>query len=198
MPIDDHSKSPQHPHNRLIWIDMEMTGLNPDTDRIIEMAAIVTDANLEIVAIGPVVAIHQNETILGAMDDWNQQHHGESGLIERVRKSRLSERDGEKKTLEFLKSHVAKGQSPLCGNSVGQDRRFLFNYMKELETFFHYRIIDVSTVKELAKRWYPDLPRFEKQKSHTALEDIKESIEELKYYRKTVFTSRTDRVDPAG
>ncbi len=198
MPTNDKSKSEPHPHNRLIWIDMEMTGLNPDTDRIIEMAAIVTDANLEIIAVGPVVAIHQNETILGAMDDWNQQHHGESGLIERVRKSTFSERDGEEKTLAFLRTHVAKGQSPLCGNSVGQDRRFLFNYMKELEAFFHYRIIDVSTVKELAKRWYSHLPRFEKQKSHTALEDIKESIEELKYYKKTVFVSVAKRDNPSG
>jgi oligoribonuclease len=186
MTSSENGKSSQ---NRLIWIDMEMTGLDPDTDRVIEIATIVTDADLEVVEVGPVVAIHQNETILGAMDDWNQQHHGESGLIDRVRKSALNERDGEKETLAFLKSHVAKGVSPLCGNSVGQDRRFLFNYMKELEAYFHYRIIDVSSVKELAKRWYPHLPKFEKQKSHTALEDIKESIEELKYFRKRIFIS---------
>ena len=189
MSIENHDQKEAVRRSRLVWMDMEMTGLYPDKDRIIEIATIVTDIELEVVATGPVITIHQSEAVLGAMDDWNQQHHGESGLIERVRKSTIGEREGELQALAFLKEHVSKGASPLCGNTVGQDRRFLFNYMQELEAFFHYRIIDVSTIKELAKRWYPDLPRFEKKKSHTALEDIKESIEELKYYRKTVFTS---------
>jgi oligoribonuclease len=168
----------------LIWIDLEMTGLNPEVDVIIEIATIVTDKNLNILAQGPVLAIHQSDETLAAMDDWNQEHHGKSGLIERVKSSTVSMQDAEKATLEFLLDWVDAGQSPICGNSVGQDRRFLDKYMKELEAFFHYRYIDVSTFKELAARWCPEIKDgFQKESTHQALDDIIESIEELRYYR---------------
>lgn len=173
--------------NRLVWMDLEMTGLDPDREHIIEIATIVTDAKLTIIDTGPVLAIHQNDRILEAMDEWNTEHHGKSGLIDKVRQSTLSDRDGELGTLEFVKRHVGHRLSPLCGNSIGQDRRFLAKYMPELNEYLHYRNIDVSTVKELVRRWYPDLPQLDKKKSHTALEDIRESIEELRYYRNRVF-----------
>lgn len=170
--------------NNLIWIDLEMTGLDPDTDRIIEMAVIVTDADLLEVAVGPVIAVHQPDSVLALMDEWNQTTHGASGLIERVKASVIAEQQAEQTMLDFLSQHVEKGCSPMCGNSIGQDRRFLARYMKQLEDFFHYRNLDVSTLKELAKRWRPDLAAgFHKQNTHQAMDDIRESIEEMRYYR---------------
>jgi len=170
--------------DRLIWIDLEMTGLNPDQDVIIEIATIVTDKELAILAQGPVLAVHQPDAVLAEMDDWNQQHHGQSGLIDRVRTSEIDMAEAERQTLEFLKQWVPEGTSPMCGNTIGQDRRFLVRYMPKLEAFFHYRSIDVSTLKELAARWAPEIKDgFNKVSSHRALEDIKESIDELQYYR---------------
>ena len=168
----------------LIWIDLEMTGLNPDTDLIIEIATVVTDKDLNILAEGPVLAVHQSDAVLAAMDDWNQQHHGKSGLIDRVKASTINEAEAERLTIEFLKQWVPENTSPICGNSIGQDRRFLYRYMPKLEAYFHYRNIDVSTLKELAARWAPEVKNgFNKESSHQALEDIIESIEELRYYR---------------
>lgn len=170
--------------DNLIWIDLEMTGLNCQTDRIIEIATLVTDSQLNLLAEGPVLAIHQSDATLAAMDDWNRKQHGESGLVARVRASRIDERAAELQTLEFLRRYVPPGQSPMCGNSICQDRRFLARVMPELEAYFHYRNLDVSTLKELAGRWRPELKDgFKKANSHTALADIQESIEELKYYR---------------
>ena len=174
------------PKNNLIWIDLEMTGLDPDSDFIIEIATIVTDKDLNVIAEGPVMAVHQPDDVMAAMDEWCTNTHGNSGLTQRVKESTLSEREAEQRTIEFLAQHVEKGASPICGNSVGQDRRFLYRYMPELEAFFHYRTIDVSTLKELAKRWNPKaLDGFSKQGVHLALDDIRESVEELKHYRKT-------------
>lgn len=168
----------------LIWIDLEMTGLNPETDLIIEIATIVTDKDLNILAQGPVIAVHQSDEALAAMDDWNQLHHGQSGLIERVKASRIDDAEAERLTIEFLKDWVPANTSPICGNSIGQDRRFLVRYMPKLEAYFHYRNLDVSTLKELAARWAPALKDgFKKQTKHQALDDIIESIEELRYYR---------------
>jgi len=168
----------------LIWIDLEMTGLNPDTDLIIEIATIVTDKDLNILAQGPVIAVHQSDAALAAMDDWNQLHHGQSGLIERVKASTVDDAEAERLTIEFLQQWVPANTSPICGNSIGQDRRFLVRYMPKLEAYFHYRNIDVSTLKELAARWAPALKDgFKKQTKHQALDDIIESIEELRYYR---------------
>ncbi|MCG8436047.1 MAG: oligoribonuclease [Gammaproteobacteria bacterium] len=166
----------------LIWIDLEMTGLLPDTDRIIEIATVVSDKHLSIVAEGPVLAVHQPDEVLGGMDEWNTKQHSKSGLIDRVKGSSIDEREAESKTLQFLEAWVPAGVSPMCGNSICQDRRFLARYMPELEKFFHYRNLDVSTLKELAKRWAPDIS-FTKESVHLALDDIKDSIEELAYYR---------------
>ncbi len=177
----------------LIWIDLEMTGLDPEAERIIEIATIVTDADLNTIAEGPVLAVHQSDELLANMDEWNTSHHGSSGLTERVRKSAVSPRDAELQTLEFLHQHVDPGKSPICGNSIGQDRRFLVREMPELEAYFHYRNLDVSTLKELMRRWRPDLmDGFKKKGVHLALEDIRESIEELKYYRQTFLKMPTD------
>jgi len=170
--------------DRLIWIDLEMTGLDPDRDRILEIATLVTDAQLNELATGPVLAIHQPESVLAAMDEWNQTHHGASGLLERVRKSTVDERQAEAETLDFLRRWVPEGASPMCGNSICQDRRFLYRHMPRLEAYFHYRNLDVSTLKELARRWAPEVAAgVKKQGAHLALEDIRESVEELRYYR---------------
>jgi oligoribonuclease len=174
------AQDPSH----LIWIDLEMTGLNPDRDLIIEIATIVTDKDLNILAQGPVLSVHQSDAALAAMDEWNQHHHGQSGLIERVKASAIDTVEAEQQTIEFLKQWVPENTSPICGNSIGQDRRFLCRYMPKLEAYFHYRNIDVSTVKELAARWAPEVKEgFKKESSHQALDDIIESIEELRYYR---------------
>lgn len=178
-------------NQNLIWIDLEMTGLNPDTDLIIEIATIVTDKNLNILAEGSALAVNQPDAALLAMDDWNQEHHGQSGLIDRVRASRLSQQDAEKLTIDFLRDWVPERASPMCGNTIGQDRRFLVKYMPKLEAYFHYRSIDVSTLKELAVRWAPDLKDgFKKETKHQALADIHESIEELRYYREHLIASK--------
>ena len=174
--------------DRLVWIDLEMTGLDPDKERIIEIATIVTDSELNTIAEGPVLAIHQPDSLLDAMDEWCTRTHGESGLTQRVKESSVTEADAERKTIEFLQEHLESGQSPLCGNSIGQDRRFLVRYMPALEAFFHYRNLDVSTVKELARRWRPDvLKGVEKKGSHLALDDIRDSINELRHYREHFF-----------
>jgi len=174
--------------SNLIWIDLEMTGLDTQQDRIIEIATIVTDAQLEVIAEGPVLAIHQPDTVLAGMDEWNTRQHGESGLVERVRNSSIDERAAEQRTLEFLGHYVEPKASPMCGNSICQDRRFLARCMPELEAFFHYRNLDVSTLKELARRWYPQVATgFQKQSTHLALDDVRDSIRELQYYRERLF-----------
>jgi oligoribonuclease len=168
----------------LVWVDMEMTGLNPDTDRIIEVAVIVTDPQLNVLAEGPVFAIHQSDEVLDGMDNWNKSTHGRSGLIDRVKASKVSEADAETALVDFLKHFVPAGKSPMCGNTICQDRRFMARGMPKLEAFFHYRNLDVSTLKELCRRWKPELiSGFKKHQKHTALADIIESIEELRYYR---------------
>ncbi len=175
--------------NHLAWIDMEMTGLQPDSDRIIELAMLVTDAQLATVAAGPVLVVHQPDSVLAAMDSWNQGVHGKSGLVDKVRASVLDEAAAEAQALEFLAARVPAGVSPMCGNSVCQDRRFLARWMPRLEAHFLYRNLDVSTLKELVRRWKPEIARaLKKEGKHEALADILESIEELKYYRRTVMT----------
>ena len=175
--------------NNLVWIDMEMTGLQPDADRIIEIAMLVTDAQLNVLAEGPVIVVHQPDAVLEAMDSWNRSTHKKTGLIERVRASRMTEADAERAALEFLGPHVLASNSPMCGNSICQDRRFLARWMPRLEAYFHYRNLDVSTLKELARRWKPELMKgFTKEGKHEALADILESIEELKFYRKSMMT----------
>lgn len=170
----------------LVWIDLEMTGLDPEKERIIEVATLITDNDLNLIAEGPVIAVHQPEHLLAGMDEWNQKTHGESGLVARVRQSPIDTREAERRTLAFLQAHVAPGSSPMCGNSVHQDRRFLEREMPELLDFFHYRNLDVSTLKELAKRWNPAaLKGFEKRNTHQALDDIRESLAELAHYRNT-------------
>lgn len=182
----------QHPDN-LIWIDLEMTGLDPDGDRIIEIATLVTDAHLNVLAEGPVLAIHQSEPVLAGMDEWNTRHHGQSGLTERVRASEVDEPEAQRRTLAFLAQYVPPRASPMCGNSICQDRRFLARHMPELEAFFHYRNLDVSTLKELARRWAPAAyGGFSKQNAHLALEDIRESVRELAHYRATFLRLETE------
>ena len=174
--------------DNLIWIDLEMTGLNPDQNLIIEIATAVTDKELTVLAEGPVMAIHQTDEVLATMDEWNTRQHANSGLTERVRESQVSEKEAERLTLEFLRQHVDQGASPICGNSICQDRRFLIRHMPELAAYFHYRNLDVSTLKILAKLWLPEVGnRFEKKSVHLALADIHDSIRELRFYREHLF-----------
>jgi oligoribonuclease len=183
--VSEKPATPVRPNEfNLVWVDMEMTGLDPDNDRIIEVAVVVTDAQLNILAEGPVFAIHQPDEIMNGMDAWNKGTHGRSGLIERVRTSTISEADAESALIAFLKHFVPAGKSPMCGNTICQDRRFMVRGMPKLEAFFHYRNLDVSTLKELCKRWKPEIATgFKKHQKHTALADILESVEELRYYR---------------
>ncbi len=174
--------------SNLIWVDLEMTGLDPEQHKIIEIATIVTDSELNILAEGPVLAIHQPQSELDKMDDWCTNTHTNSGLVARVKASDIDEAQAIEQTIAFLEKWVPKGKSPICGNSIGQDRRFLYKHMPKLEEYFHYRYVDVSTIKELTRRWQPEiLDGFSKSGSHLALDDIRESIAELKYYRQTVF-----------
>ena len=175
--------------NNLIWIDLEMTGLDTFNDVIIEIATVVTDKDLNILAEGPVIAIHQSDSVLDAMDEWNQSHHGSSGLVKRVKESKFNAVQAEAETIKFLKQYVPKGASPMCGNSICQDRRFMAREMPILEDFFHYRNLDVSTLKELAARWKPEvLDQHVKKGAHLALDDVLESIEELQFYRKAILS----------
>ena len=171
-------------NEHLIWVDMEMSGLNPETERILEIAIIVTDAHLNTIAVAPVWVLHQDDALLDAMDAWNKGTHSRSGLIDKVKASTMDEATVEAECITFLKQYIKAGISPMCGNTIGQDRRFMAKYMPKLEAYFHYRNVDVSTLKELCKRWHPELVKgFTKNQAHTALADIEESIEELKYYR---------------
>jgi oligoribonuclease len=177
-------RHPRYSESNLIWVDMEMSGLNPDSDRVLEVAAVVTDAQLEVIAQGPVLVVHQADMVLAAMDSWNTATHGRSGLTEKVRASQLHESEVELEMLAFLARHAPAGKSPMCGNSICQDRRFMARWLPRLEAFFHYRNVDVSTLKELGRRWAPEAVRsFEKKSKHEALSDIYESIDELKHYR---------------
>ncbi|MBB2916270.1 oligoribonuclease [Cupriavidus alkaliphilus] len=185
--------------NNLIWLDMEMTGLQPDTDRIIEVAVVITDSELNILAEGPVLVIHQSDAVLDGMDNWNKGTHGRSGLIDKVKASTLTEEQAEAELLAFLKRWVPAGKSPMCGNSICQDRRFMARYMPKLEAFFHYRNLDVSTLKELCKRWEPVIHKgFVKRQLHTALADILESVEELRYYRTHFIRHAAPGAAPSG
>ena len=175
--------------SNLVWIDMEMTGLDPDSDYVLEIATIVTDSDLNVIAEGPVIAVHQPDDVLDAMDDWCTKTHTGSGLVDRVKASTVTEQTATEQTIAFLEKWVPAGVSPICGNSVSQDRRFLFDHMPQLEEYFHYRTVDVSTIKELASRWQPDvLKGFKKKGTHLALDDIRESIAELQFYRTKIFT----------
>jgi oligoribonuclease len=175
-------------HDYLIWIDLEMTGLMPETDQIIEIATVLTDKDLHVVAEGPDLAIHQPEEVLARMDSWNQRQHGGSGLLARVRSSRMTMAEAERQTVLFLSTHLPPNVSPMCGNSICQDRRFMARLMPELERFFHYRNLDVSTLKELARRWHPSIAKgYSKESAHLAKADIYESISELRYYREWLF-----------
>lgn len=171
----------------LVWMDLEMTGLDPESDTILEIATIITDSELNTIAEGPVIAIHQPDAVLNAMDHWCRKHHGKSGLTRRVRASVISMAEAERQTLDFIRRHAPERTLPLCGNSIHQDRRFLVCYMPQLEAWMHYRNIDVSTVKELARRWYPDMEPPAKKGAHLAMDDIRESIAELRYYRERIF-----------
>ncbi|CUA97366.1 oligoribonuclease [Thiomonas bhubaneswarensis] len=183
--------------DNLIWVDMEMTGLNPDTDRIIEVAVVVTDPQLTVRVEGPVLAIHQSDAVLAGMDAWNQNTHGKSGLTDRVRASTVDEAQASRDIIAFLKRYVPAGKSPMCGNTICQDRRFMARTMPELEAYFHYRNLDVSTLKELARRWRPELvSAFKKQQAHTALADIQESIDELRHYREHFLRVPAAGIDP--
>jgi len=183
-PTTESAAVPRQNEFNLVWVDMEMTGLDPDNDRIIEVAVIVTDPELNIIAEGPVFAIHQSDATLDKMDNWNKGTHGKSGLIDRVKASTVSEAQAEQELIAFLKQYVPSNKSPMCGNSICQDRRFMARGMPKLEAFFHYRNLDVSTLKELCRRWKPEVATgFKKHQKHTALADITESIEELRYYR---------------
>ncbi|MFO7859257.1 MAG: oligoribonuclease [Ectothiorhodospiraceae bacterium] len=184
---------PEQNADNLIWIDLEMTGLDTDRDCIIEIATAVTDSDLTILAEGPMIAIHQADSILQGMDEWNTRQHGRSGLVDRVRRSEYDEASAEAETLAFLQQWVPEGTSPMCGNSICQDRRFLHRSMPRLEQYFHYRHVDVSTLKELARRWNPDLPKeFKKSGAHLAMDDVKESIRELRFYRERLFRLPSD------
>jgi len=173
--------------NRLIWADLEFTGLNPEKDVILEIATVITDSELNIIAEGPVIAIHHTDSILEHMDDWNRKHHGESGLIERVKASTETHESAQEKTLAFITKHCKVGESPLCGNSIHQDRWYIRKYMPRLDAYLHYRNIDVSTIKELVRRWYPQMPPYKKAETHRAKDDILESIGELRHYRRAIF-----------
>jgi len=175
--------------DRIVWIDMEMTGLDPSKERVIEIAVLVSDSQLEVVAEGPELVIHQDEAVLAAMDEWNTKHHTQSGLVEKVRASTIDEDQAQRQVLEFLGQHCSSGASPIAGNSIHQDKRFLQRYLPKVDAFLHYRIIDVSTIKELVRRWYPEpyAARPAKRGQHRAMDDIRESIEELRYYRQIAF-----------
>ena len=184
---DNIDRDPRYSEENLIWIDMEMTGLQPEINRVIEVAAIITDKNLNILHEGPVVAIHQSDDVLNGMDEWNTDTHTRSGLVDRVRASSIDEAECEKIFLETFKRFVPEGKSPMCGNTIGQDRRFMARWLPNLERYFHYRYLDVSTLKELARRWAPNAVKtFPKATRHQALSDIQESIHELKHYRETI------------
>jgi oligoribonuclease len=174
-------------NDRLVWMDLEMTGLEPATDKILEIATVVTDSDLNIIEHGPELVIHQPDSVLSNMNDWCKEHHGNSGLTEKVKVAGVTEPEAEFVTLSFVKEYVEEFQAPLCGNSIHQDRNFLVRHMPDLNAYLHYRNIDVSSLKELSFRWYPDMQKFVKANKHTAMEDILESIEELKYYRKMIF-----------
>jgi oligoribonuclease len=188
----------QNGENRLAWIDLEMTGLNPEKDVILEIATLLTDSDLNILAEGPVFAIQAPEEALAAMDEWNQRQHKKSGLLDRVRASAETMATAQAKTLEFFAGHLPAGKVPLCGNSVWQDRRFLVRHMPALDAFFHYRILDVSSVKEIARRWYPEVPAFKKGDQHLALADILDSVKELRYYREKIFAASAAGAPPTS
>jgi oligoribonuclease len=178
------ARDARYDENNLVWLDMEMSGLNPDSDRVLEIAVVITDVQLDVIAEGPVLVVHQPQRVLAAMDAWNTATHGRSGLIDRVRASTLTEAQAEERLLAFIARYVPANKSPLCGNSICQDRRFMARWLPRLEAYFHYRNLDVSTLKELARRWKPEVARtFEKRSKHEALADIYESIAELKHYR---------------